>query len=72
MLLIAFNQSLKGIYEAEPETQEAIINLPFGESSESSGLVFDSSAHLGARASRPLLMRTGTSALLGETSNDSL
>jgi len=69
MLLIAFNQSLKGIYEAKPETQEAIINLPFGESS---GQVFDSSAHLGARASRPLLMRTGTSALLGETSNDSL
>ena len=34
---------------------------------ESSGQVFDSSAHPGARASRPLLMRTGTSALLYET-----
>ncbi len=39
---------------------------------ESSGQVFDSSAHLGARAGRPLLMRTGTSALLGETRNDNL
>ena len=34
---------------------------------ESSGQVFDSSAHLGARVSRPLLMRTGMSALLSET-----
>ncbi len=35
------------------------------------GTGFDSSAHPGARASRPLLMRTGTSALLYETRNDS-
>ena len=38
---------------------------------ESSGQVFDSSAHPGARASRPQLMRTGTSALPDETRNDS-
>jgi hypothetical protein len=44
----------------------------FSQKSESSGQVFDSSAHLGARAGRPLLMRTGTSALLDETENDGL